>query len=60
MNKKILYPILAALLTAVVAFVFFAPDDFRGNVLQQHDIMQGLANGQEVQQYEQQTGHAAL
>lgn len=59
MNKKILYPILAALLTAVVAFVFFAPDDFRGNVLQQHDIMQGLANGQEVQQYEQQTGHAA-
>ena len=59
MNKKYLYPILAALLTAVVALIFFAPDDFKGNVLQQHDIMQGLANGQEVQQFEQQTGHAA-
>lgn len=50
---------MAALLTAVVAIVFFAPDDFRGNVLQQHDILQGLANGQEVQQYEAETGHAA-
>lgn len=59
MNKKFIYPILAALLLAVVAILFFAPDDFRGNVLQQHDILQGLANGREVQQFEQATGHAA-
>ncbi|MDE5662419.1 MAG: YfhO family protein [Muribaculaceae bacterium] len=58
MKKQTIYSILVALLLAVVAFIFFAPDDFRGNVLQQHDIMQGLANGQEVQQYEQATGHA--
>ena len=46
------------LLLAAVALLFFAPDDFQGNVLQQHDIMQGLANGQEVQQYEAETGHS--
>ncbi|MDE6010906.1 MAG: YfhO family protein [Muribaculaceae bacterium] len=59
MKKESIYSILVALLLAVVAFIFFAPDDFQGHVLQQHDILQGLANGQEVQQYEAQTGHAA-
>lgn len=59
MKKSFIYPILAALLLAVVAFLFFAPDDYQGNVLQQHDIMQGLANGQETQQYEAATGHAS-
>lgn len=58
MKKETIYSISVALLLAVVAFIFFAPDDFRGNVLQQHDILQGLANGQEVQQYETMTGHA--
>lgn len=59
MKKQSIYNILVALLLAVVAFIFFAPDDYQGHVLQQHDILQGLANGQEVQQYEAQTGHAA-
>ena len=58
MKKETIYSISVALLLAVVAFIFFTPDDFRGNVLQQHDILQGLANGQEVQQYEAMTGHA--
>lgn len=59
MKKQTLYTLLAALLLAIVAFIFFAPDDFQGNVLQQHDISQGLANGQEIQSYEAATGHAA-
>lgn len=58
MKKESICNILVALLLAVVAFIFFAPDDFQGHVLQQHDIMQGLANGREVQQYEAATGHA--
>ena len=49
---------MAALLLALVAFIFFAPDDYQGHVLQQHDIMQGLANGQEVQNYQQLTGES--
>ena len=47
MKKKYIYSILAALFLALTAIVFFAPDDFEGNVLQQHDMMQGTANGQE-------------
>ncbi|MDE6272421.1 MAG: YfhO family protein [Muribaculaceae bacterium] len=58
LKKSTLYSCIAALLLALVALLFFAPDDIEGNVLQQHDIMQGLANGQETQQYEAATGHA--
>ena len=41
MKKNYIYTVLAALLLAVVAFLFFFPDDIQGNVLQQHDIVQG-------------------
>lgn len=57
MKKKYLYPLLSVILLAVVAVVFFAPDDIEGNVLQQHDIMQGVANGQEAKAYEDETGN---
>ena len=60
MNRKnVLYGVLSALLLAVVALLFFAPADFEGKVLQQADIQQGLANGQEVKAYEEATGHKA-
>ena len=58
MKKSQIYPILATLLLAVVAFLFFFPDDMEGNVLQQHDIQQGLANGQEGKAYFEQTGES--
>ena len=59
MNKRnILYTVLAALLLAVVALVFFAPA-VGGMVLHQSDIQQGLANGQEVQEYKAETGETA-
>lgn len=50
---------MATLLMAVVAFLFFFPDDVEGNVLQQHDIMQGLANGQEVKAWNEATGESS-
>lgn len=56
MKQNYIYSFLAALLLAVVAFLFFFPDDLEGNVLQQHDTMQGLANGQEVAAYREATG----
>lgn len=56
MKKKYLFYILATAFLAVVAIVFFYPDDFEGNVLQQHDIMQGIANGQEGKVFHETTG----
>ncbi|MCH5217765.1 MAG: YfhO family protein [Muribaculaceae bacterium] len=59
-NKNVLYSVLAVVLLALVALIYFAPADFEGKVLQQADIQQGLANGHETQEYEAQTGRKAL
>lgn len=56
MKKTYIYSVLAALLLAVVAFLFFFPDDIEGNVLRQHDTMQGIANGQEGKAFFEETG----
>ena len=56
MKKTYIYSILAALLLAVVALLFFFPDDIEGNVLRQHDTMQGIANGQEGKAFNEATG----
>ena len=45
---------------AIVSLTFFYPDNFDGNALSQHDIMQGQANGHEAQIYEAETGEKAL
>lgn len=55
-KKSLIFTIAAALLLAVVAFMFFFPDAMEGRVLQQHDIQQGLANGHEGQVFEAATG----
>ncbi len=58
-NKKTtIFTIVAALLLAVVAFMFFFPDAMEGRVLQQHDIQQGLANGHEGQVFKAETGES--
>ena len=41
---------------AVVAWIFFYPADVQGDRLQQHDIMQGIANSHEGSVYEAQSG----
>lgn len=56
MKKNYLYYILATAFLALVAIVFFYPDDIEGNVLQQHDTMQGIANGQEGKAFHEETG----
>lgn len=55
-RKTAIYTILAALLLAVVAILFFAPDALEGRVLQQHDMTQGIANGQEGKAFTEATG----
>lgn len=56
MKKSYIYSILSALVLAAVSFLFFFPDDIEGNVLQQHDTMQGIANGQEGIAFTEATG----
>lgn len=58
MKKSTIYTLIAALMLALVAFMFFFPDDVQGNVLQQHDIMQGIANGQEGKAFAEATGQS--
>lgn len=41
---------------ALISLAFFYPDDIDGRVLEQHDIRQGIANGQEAKQFHEQTG----
>lgn len=57
MKKKYLFAGLVTLLLAAIAILFFFPDDMEGRVLQQHDIMQGVANGQEGKAYHEATGN---
>jgi hypothetical protein len=45
---------------AIVSLAFFAPDNFDGNVLSQHDMQQGAANGEEGRAYAEATGEKAL
>jgi len=51
---------LSTAIMAVIAIVFFAPDNFEGNTLRQADMQQGVANGQEAALYYQSTGEKAL
>ncbi len=55
-SDKTLFSLLVVALLALTAFIFFFPDDIEGNVLQQHDIQQGLANGQEGKAFHEATG----
>lgn len=57
-KKNTIFTIVAALLLAVVAFMFFFPDAMEGRVLQQHDIQQGIANGHEGQMFKAETGES--
>ena len=52
----VLHFLIAVVLFAVISWIYFSPNVLEGDVLQQHDVMQGAANGQEVTAYEQQTG----
>ncbi len=52
--------LLSTVIMAVVSIVFFYPDNFAGNTLRQADMMQGIANAQEVKAHLEQTGHKPM
>ena len=53
--RSLLHVVAAIVAFVAISWAFF-PNVLNGDVLQQHDVLQGLANGQEGVQYEQQTG----
>lgn len=55
-NKEFLGSLAAVVIFAVIAVAYFWPDVMQGNVLRQHDVMQGAAIGQEVVKYQEETG----
>ncbi len=54
--RELLATVGVVALFAVISWAFFMPNDLQGDVLAQHDVMQGIANGQEGLVYWQQTG----
>ena len=54
--KGLLPDLVAVLLFAVIALVYFAPADFEGRILYQHDTAAGRGAGQEQVEYHQRTG----
>lgn len=51
--------LVAVAVMALISLVYFYPDNFEGNDLRQHDMVQGMSNGHEVQQYHEETGQTA-
>lgn len=52
--------IVSVAVMALIALLFFYPDNFEGNSLQQPDMAQGAANGHEGVVWQEQTGEKAL
>lgn len=51
--------LLSVAVMAIISLMFFFPDNFEGNDLRQHDMIQGIANGQEIQAYHEATGNTS-
>ena len=55
-SKRTLTTVLSIIIFAAISWIYFYPDDVMGNVLRQHDIQQGIANGEEARAFEAATG----
>ena len=56
----VIHFLIAVIVFAAISWIYFYPNDLNGDVLQQHDIMQGVANSQEINTFETQTGEKPL
>ena len=54
--RAVLNGAIAVVVFAVISWVFFYPNDVNGDVLHQSDVIQGMANGQEILVHAQNTG----
>ncbi|MCM1110157.1 MAG: YfhO family protein [Clostridium sp.] len=55
-DRRVWGTLLAVVIIAVISMAYFHPDAVEGNVLQQHDMQQGTAIGQEAKLFHDQTG----
>ena len=55
-SRNFLHAILGVAIIVLLSLVYFYPDVFEGNVLRQHDTVQGIANGHEAKTFEESTG----
>ena len=55
-SRQFLLPFLGVAVFLVISLAYFYPDVFEGNVLRQHDTVQGISNGHEAQVFEDETG----
>lgn len=55
-NRQTIGFIISVAVMAVISIAFFYPDNFEGNDLRQHDMVQGMANGQEIKVFMDETG----
>lgn len=51
--------LLSVAVMAIISLAFFYPDSLDGNTLQQHDVVQGIANGEEARAFKEATGETA-
>lgn len=59
-NPQVWGLLVSIVVIATVSLMFFAPANFNGATLSQHDMQQGTANGQEAVAYQAATGEKAL
>ena len=55
-SRDFRFSLLGVAVILVISLAYFYPDVFEGNVLKQHDTVQGIANGQEAKQFYEETG----
>ena len=55
-NREVWGYLASVAIMVVLSIAFFHPDSIEGNSLNQYDMMQGAANGQEIKEYREQTG----
>jgi len=59
-KQQILPHIIAVVVFLIVTILFFSPMFFSGKVIEQNDVLQGVASGQEIKEYRERTGEEAL
>lgn len=59
-KKQILPHLIAVGIFLIATILFFSPMFFENETIQQNDVLQGVASGQEIREFREQTGEEAL